>query len=33
MQKECQIGQLPIKPFKGKKGDIFFAVQHFSVGI
>jgi hypothetical protein len=33
MQKGCQIGQLLIRPFKGQKGDLFSAVQHFSVGI
>ena len=29
MQKECQIGLLANSPFWGKKGVLFFAVQHF----
>jgi hypothetical protein len=29
MQKECQIALLANGPFLGKKGVLFFAVQHF----
>lgn len=29
MEKECQIGSMPISLFWGKKGNLFFAVQHF----
>jgi hypothetical protein len=31
MQKECQIGLLANSPIWGKKGALFFAVQHFYV--
>ena len=29
MEKGCQIGSMPISLFWGKKGNLFFAVQHF----
>jgi hypothetical protein len=31
MEKGCQIGSMPISLFWGKKGNLFFAVQHFLV--